>query len=250
MSYSTCLNCGQKSLSVATRCPHCGAPKGPHAYQERPPRRRVTVVILSIVALAAIILVGDLFQPGGTLFRRAPAAGAGAPSDQPEVALADSVAPPEPAAVTPPAPSQPPAATPTTGIAPGKSGAPVSPAEQPADSTPASPPPTPAPAPAPRPQPPPAPVAAEPVVAEPVAPALPIDSAAPGTGTQERVYARDWVNVRRARLANAEIIKVLRPGEPILVDSLEGGWYRVVIDSQTVGYVYRDFVASEPAARP
>jgi hypothetical protein len=31
---------------------------------------------------------------------------------------------------------------------------------------------------------------------------------------------------------------VLNPGEAVLVDSLIGGWYRVLIDGQPIGYVY------------
>ena len=31
---------------------------------------------------------------------------------------------------------------------------------------------------------------------------------------------------------------MLDPGQAVLVDSLVGGWYRVVIDGQPIGYAY------------
>jgi hypothetical protein len=73
---------------------------------------------------------------------------------------------------------------------------------------------------------------------------------AEAAGPGERRYANIWVNVRRARRPAAAVVKVLRPGEPVLVDSLSQGWYRVVDDGQAVGYVYRGFIDSAPPARP
>jgi hypothetical protein len=38
---------------------------------------------------------------------------------------------------------------------------------------------------------------------------------------------------------------VLDPGQPVLVDSLVGGWYRVVIDGQPIGYAYGSNLSAE-----
>lgn len=78
-----------------------------------------------------------------------------------------------------------------------------------------------------------------------------IETVATQTAPEERRYTNIWVNVRRARRPTAAVVKVLHPGEPVLVDSLSQGWYRVVADGQGVGYVYRGFVdTTPPAARP
>jgi len=58
-------------------------------------------------------------------------------------------------------------------------------------------------------------------------------------GDQLQRYSATWVNVRERRSPNAASVRVLEPGEAILVDSLVGGWYRVVIDGQAIGYAYR-----------
>jgi len=78
-----------------------------------------------------------------------------------------------------------------------------------------------------------APVTSAPVEATPVetTPVLP-------TGGQLQRYASTWVNVRDRRGPDAAPVRVLDPGEAVLVDSLVGGWYRVVIDGQAIGYAY------------
>jgi hypothetical protein len=81
----------------------------------------------------------------------------------------------------------------------------------------------------------PLPAAALPEAAPPPAAQPP---AAP-TGEQLQRYASTWVNVRDRRGPNATSVRVLDPGEAILVDSLVGGWYRAVIDGQPIGYAYR-----------
>jgi hypothetical protein len=64
-------------------------------------------------------------------------------------------------------------------------------------------------------------------------------------------YARTWVNVRDGRAQAAPSVRVLTPGEPVLVDSLQGGWYRVLAEGRTVGYVHRSNLdAAPPTARP
>ncbi len=72
-------------------------------------------------------------------------------------------------------------------------------------------------------------------------PAAPLQAAAAPaapTGEQLRRYAATWVNVRERRSPDAAPVRVLNPGEAILVDSLVGGWYRVVIDGEPIGYAY------------
>jgi SH3-like domain-containing protein len=75
-----------------------------------------------------------------------------------------------------------------------------------------------------------------------------VEAARAVTGSQKLRYSKMWVNVRRARRPTARVVKVLRPGEPVLVDSLSEGWYRVVADGEGVGYVYGRFVDTVPPA--
>lgn len=121
------------------------------------------------------------------------------------------------------------------------------------------------------PQPPPAVVAAQPAESMP-----PIDSTSPADSTPaaaevpaavpapsptpartppadeslERRYASTWVNVRAGRSGLAPVIQILKPGEAISVDSLRQGWYRVVADGQTLGYVDRSLIGAPPAPAP
>jgi len=80
----------------------------------------------------------------------------------------------------------------------------------------------------------PPPAAAPPQAAPPPA----ARSATAPTGEQLQRYASTWVNVRDRRSPNAAPVRVLNPGEAVLVDSLVGGWYRVVVDGQPIGYAY------------
>jgi DNA-directed RNA polymerase subunit RPC12/RpoP len=61
-------------------------------------------------------------------------------------------------------------------------------------------------------------------------------------------YATTWINVRAARGTRGRPVRVLSPGDPVLVDSLVGGWYRVVEQGRTVGYASRRLFASRHAA--
>ena len=64
-------------------------------------------------------------------------------------------------------------------------------------------------------------------------------------------YARTWVNIRDGRAQATASVGVLTPGEPVLVDSLHGGWYRVLAGGRTLGYVHRSNLdATPPTARP
>jgi uncharacterized protein YgiM (DUF1202 family) len=75
----------------------------------------------------------------------------------------------------------------------------------------------------------------------------PADAPAPGA-TSVRRYARTWTNVRSGRGRFTSSVRVLNPGDAVLVDSLVRGWYRVAIDGRPIGYVYRSMLEVAPAA--
>lgn len=60
----------------------------------------------------------------------------------------------------------------------------------------------------------------------------------------ERRFATTWINVRAIRSNKAKVVRVLRPGEAVQVDSLREGWYRVV--SGETGYADRRLLATAP----
>jgi len=68
----------------------------------------------------------------------------------------------------------------------------------------------------------------------------------PADESLERRYASTWVNVRAGRSGSAPVVRVLNPGDSLVVDSLRQGWYRVVADGQTLGYVDRSLVGTAP----
>jgi hypothetical protein len=45
--------------------------------------------------------------------------------------------------------------------------------------------------------------------------------------------------VRKSRSKRADVEAVLLPGDTVLADSLEGGWYRVALEGDVLGYVHR-----------
>jgi SH3 domain-containing protein len=59
----------------------------------------------------------------------------------------------------------------------------------------------------------------------------------PADGSQR--YAQTWVNVRGERTRSAPTVGMLNPGDAVTVDSLVRGWYRVLVDGRTLGYVHR-----------
>jgi predicted phosphohydrolase len=61
----------------------------------------------------------------------------------------------------------------------------------------------------------------------------------PAASVGEVFVARTWTNVRKWRNKLADVEAVLLPGDTILADSLEGGWYRVRLEGKVLGYVYR-----------
>jgi hypothetical protein len=75
---------------------------------------------------------------------------------------------------------------------------------------------------------------------------MPPAEAVPPKGTVRR-YAATWINVRSGRGNSATVIRILRPGDPVLVDSLVRGWYRVIASGEAVGYLDRRFLDTLPS---
>jgi hypothetical protein len=83
--------------------------------------------------------------------------------------------------------------------------------------------------------------ASDTLVSRPTGPA-----AEPPSSHGVRRYARTWANVRGDRSRSAPAVGVLNPGDSVLVDSLLRGWYRVLEDGRTIGYVHRSTLAASP----
>ncbi len=64
-------------------------------------------------------------------------------------------------------------------------------------------------------------------------------AALPPESVGELLVARDWTNVRKARSTRAGLEAVLTPGDTVLADSLERGWYRVALEGEVLGYAHR-----------
>jgi SH3-like domain-containing protein len=71
-----------------------------------------------------------------------------------------------------------------------------------------------------------------------------------GTVAAQRRYASTWTNVRADRSNTAPVIRILRPGEVVQVDSLKQGWYRLVTDEQATGYVDQRYLDTLPPGPP
>ena len=63
------------------------------------------------------------------------------------------------------------------------------------------------------------------------------------SGSELRV-ARSLTEVRRARSVRAPLEAVLMQGDTVLADSLEQGWYRVVLEGEVLGYADRSTLAA------
>ena len=190
MSYLTCTNCGQKALSVATRCPHCGRPFDSRPFRYSASRARRSRIPLGLLIAGAVVIV--LVVIG--------------------VRPKFSVAPP----VRPPAKAIAATAESLPGVPSPAPRAPVESPPPPSDST-------------------------RQVASTPTA--EPVDA-----GAVQRRYASTWMNVRADRSNTAPVIRILRPGEVVLVDGLKQGWYRVVTDRQAMGYVDQRYLDTLPPA--
>jgi hypothetical protein len=64
-------------------------------------------------------------------------------------------------------------------------------------------------------------------------------AALPAESVGDLLVARTWTHVRRSRSKRADLEAVLMPGDTVLADSLERGWYRVALEGEVLGYVHR-----------
>lgn len=122
--YTVCGNCGQRALTVATRCPHCRHPFDAHFYQRTtatPISRRIPIGLIA-AALVITVAVANLLRRYLTAGRQTAASGPVVPAP-PTPARLDSAAlvvsprpTPAPEAFAPPGDSLPaaPHATDTT----------------------------------------------------------------------------------------------------------------------------------------
>jgi len=62
----------------------------------------------------------------------------------------------------------------------------------------------------------------------------------------EQRYASTWVNVRARPSVSAPVVRVLSPGDPVVVNSLRQGWYLAEVEGHTLGYVDRTLVGTDP----
>lgn len=100
-------------------------------------------------------------------------------------------------------------------------------------------------------------IAARPTLATKAAPAPPAPAATAKPTPPAPVslpagshrYATTWINLRSARSNKAPIVKVLRPGEMVRIDSLGEGWYQVVTADRVQGYADRRLLSEAPPAR-
>jgi hypothetical protein len=63
------------------------------------------------------------------------------------------------------------------------------------------------------------------------------------SGSELRV-ARSRTDVRKSRSVRAPLEAVLTPGDTVLADSLEQGWYRVALEGEVLGYAPRSTLAA------
>ena len=64
-------------------------------------------------------------------------------------------------------------------------------------------------------------------------------AALPAEGGSGLRVARTWTNVRKSRSARGPLKAMLMPGDTVLADSLELGWYRVLLEGEVLGYAHR-----------
>jgi hypothetical protein len=61
-------------------------------------------------------------------------------------------------------------------------------------------------------------------------------AAVPAASAGELLVARSWTSVRQSRRKSAPLEAVLMPGDTVVADSLQRGWYRVALDGEVLGY--------------
>jgi hypothetical protein len=84
---------------------------------------------------------------------------------------------------------------------------------------------------------------ATPAVASAMGARASLDSAATLEAAQNDagrlLVAPTWTNVRKSRSRNGALEAVLTPGDTVLADSLDRGWYRVALEGEVLGYAHR-----------
>lgn len=204
--YLHCPSCGQKALSVATRCPRCGLPFETGLFRKPASDSRPSRIPLGLLVAGVIVAVLVV-----NAVRR-------------KLSVTPPVRPPATTVVSAPR-SQPPPQPPRESLAVKIGGRPKAPPPMPRSPSQSQ---------LPTPD-----SARSAPTAEPV-----------GTAAAQRRYASTWMNVRADRSNTAPVIRILRPGEVVLVDLLEQGWYRVVTDRQAMGYVDRRYLDTSPPTGP
>ncbi len=71
---------------------------------------------------------------------------------------------------------------------------------------------------------------------------------ATGPSTQAK-WTSTWVNVREGRGTDTRIVQILDPGQRVEVDSLQGRWWVVVVDSESIGYIHNSVLQDESPSR-
>lgn len=223
MSYTVCPNCGQNALPVATRCPKCGVAFESQFIRHAPPQPRRAPVGLILAGAILTILAGNaLWQKFGAAPATTPIVRKPAPAPAPAPAPTLAQATPRPESL---------AAARETVVT-----APATPAPTPRASNPPVAPPPVAHAPAPSP--------AAPAVTTPVQIAT-VATMAAARGART-LYSSTWLNLRAERRNSAPVLRVLKPGEVVRVDSLSQGWYRVVSTADQPGWVDRRLLDTLP----
>ena len=213
MSHLTCTNCLQKSPAEARRCKNCGREFG--RAPERPgDRRSKRNLIPSVVLLAmtGLILVGA--WQWWPVLRGAPSA---VPADSVPVPVSAGMAPaPEPASAA----------------AESSRTAPAAVKKPPKDSTPRL-------------------ADSARAVKDTAGPVAPPAAPKPALiDPAHQRYAQDYVKLRSEPSSGSAVLRVLQRGEIVTVDSLQDGWYRVVVDSTSVGFVDRQYLDTLPPGNP
>ena len=251
MAYIECPSCGHSAPGKATRCPECSLIFTPGIRQQsiaRPGLRKLRRGLLVVAAVLVVALAVVTFQgrdrSGAVTVPRV------ATGLDPEPIVDDTAGPipveeEQPVVASPPAPTRPtptpppqrdtappvnralPIESPPDTVTPVAAGdnAPRFAEAPPLDTTPAIEVP---------------PDTVTEVVVGDSAPA----AVAPAAGPLQR-YARTWVSIREGPSDSALVVRTLAPGEAVLVDSLSQGWYRVVVDGRTVGYVDQAYLDVE-----
>jgi ribosomal protein L37E len=71
-------------------------------------------------------------------------------------------------------------------------------------------------------------------------------AASPAASAGERRFARTWTKVRSRRSVAGNLVGVLLPGDTVLVDSLNRGWWRVTFEGKVMGYTYHSALVTDP----